>query len=107
MPCSSTSRTLPCSSPPSCTTWISSKLCVGRAPTQHQPLAASFLSEQRIEKARNLLLNTALPLAEIGLPCGFGDQSHCTRVFTRLGGVGPGQWRRLYRVPPAPPVDDR
>jgi AraC family transcriptional regulator len=66
-----------------------------------------FLSEQRIEEAKNLLLNTVLPLADIGLLCGFGDQSHFTRVFTRLGGVSPGQWRRLYRVPPAPPVDDR
>jgi AraC family transcriptional regulator len=26
--------------------------------------------------------------------CGFADQSHFTRVFTRAVGISPGQWRR-------------
>jgi AraC-like DNA-binding protein len=26
--------------------------------------------------------------------CGFFDQSHFTKVFTRLEGVTPGNWRR-------------
>jgi hypothetical protein len=26
--------------------------------------------------------------------CGFADQSHLTRVFTRMVGVSPGAWRR-------------
>lgn len=65
-----------------------------------------FLSEQRIEEAKNLLLTTALPLADISLLCGFGDQSHFTRVFTQLVGGSPGRWRRLHRTPPADLVDD-
>lgn len=33
-------------------------------------------------------------LAEIALDCGFADQSHFTRVFTREEGTSPGSWRR-------------
>src|SRR4051794_3052774 len=44
--------------------------------------------------------------ADTSLLGGFGDPSHFTRVFTRLVDVSPGKWRRLYRVPAAPPVDD-
>jgi AraC-like DNA-binding protein len=33
-------------------------------------------------------------LTEIGLACGFADQSHFTRVFTQLVGVSPGARRR-------------
>jgi AraC family transcriptional regulator len=34
-------------------------------------------------------------LADVALACGFGDQSHLTRVFTRLVGTSPGAWRRV------------
>jgi AraC family transcriptional regulator len=33
----------------------------------------------------------------VALNCGFANQSHFTRVFTRLTGVSPGQWRRMNR----------
>jgi AraC-like DNA-binding protein len=33
-------------------------------------------------------------LTEIGLACGFADQSHFTRVFTQLVGVSPAARRR-------------
>jgi len=56
-----------------------------------------WLLVRRAEKAKDLLHNSALPLAEIGLACGFGDQSHFTRVFTKLTGASPGASRRLHR----------
>jgi AraC-like DNA-binding protein len=34
------------------------------------------------------------PLSEIALTAGFADQSHFTRVFTKIVGVSPGGWRR-------------
>jgi AraC-like DNA-binding protein len=52
---------------------------------------------RRIEQARELLCSSELPLAEIALICGFADQSHFTRVFSRLVGASPGQWRRRTR----------
>jgi AraC family transcriptional regulator len=39
-------------------------------------------------------LSSTLPLADIALICGFGDQSYFTRIFTRSVGASPGAWRR-------------
>lgn len=55
-----------------------------------------WLLRQRIERARDLLLSTRLPLADIALACGFSDQSHMTRTFSRLTGLTPGAWRRKH-----------
>jgi AraC family transcriptional regulator len=57
-----------------------------------------WLLQQRVQRAQDLLLRSALPLAEIALDCGFSEQSHFTRTFTRLVGTSPGQWRRQRRV---------
>jgi AraC-like DNA-binding protein len=54
-----------------------------------------WLLAQRINHAKGLLHKTKMPLSAIALECGFGDQSHLTRVFARAYGVGPGAWRRL------------
>ncbi len=53
-----------------------------------------FLSQLRIDEAKRLMLSTKLPLADIALICGFGDQSYFTRVFSRGVGKSPGAWRR-------------
>lgn len=53
-----------------------------------------FLSQLRIDEAKRLMLSTRLPLADIALICGFGDQSYFTRVFSRHVGASPGAWRR-------------
>jgi len=57
----------------------------------------AWLVEQRLERAKDLLLKSDLPLAEIADICGFSDQSHFTRVFGAALGVAPGEWRRLRR----------
>ncbi len=54
-----------------------------------------WLTRQRIERARQMLLAGRRNLAQIALACGFVDQSHLTRTFTRYEGHGPGRWRRL------------
>ncbi|HEY4292442.1 AraC family transcriptional regulator [Luteibacter sp.] len=53
-----------------------------------------WLLDRRIDRARELLRDTALSLADIALACGFAEQSHFTRVFTRTVGMPPGAWRR-------------
>lgn len=53
-----------------------------------------WLLERRIEKARDLLLNARLSLAEIAFRCGFTDQSGFNRSFKRICGATPGEWRR-------------
>lgn len=66
-----------------------------RQSTQTSP--HRWLQEQRIERATALLLHAGgHSLADIAVACGFADQSHFTRVFTRVIGIGPGQWRRRH-----------
>jgi AraC family transcriptional regulator len=54
----------------------------------------NWLQTRRIARAKDLLLTSTLDLADIALDCGFADQSHFTRIFSRLNGEGPGAWRR-------------
>ncbi len=48
---------------------------------------------QRILRAMELLEHTPASISEIALSCGFADQSHLTRVFSRQIGISPGAWR--------------
>jgi AraC-like DNA-binding protein len=52
----------------------------------------------RIESARNLLANSTMSLVDVADECGFADQSHFTRMFGRIAGTSPGQWRREHRT---------
>jgi AraC family transcriptional regulator len=54
-----------------------------------------WLMKRRIERAKEVLLEHKLELAQIALACGFVDQSHLTRTFARHEGHSPGKWRRL------------
>ena len=56
-----------------------------------------WLLVQRVARAKELLARTALPISEVALECGFADQSHLTRVFSKACGVGPGRWRRNHQ----------
>lgn len=52
-----------------------------------------WLLERRLERAAALLRTTDLPIAGIAASCGFADQSHLTRNFSRKLGLTPGDWR--------------
>jgi len=51
--------------------------------------------EQRLAQSKSLLESTSDELSEIALACGFADQSHFTRTFSRFVGHSPAVWRRL------------
>lgn len=53
-----------------------------------------FILERRIARARMLLVDSRLCLAEIALMLGFADQSHFTEHFRRLTGITPARYRR-------------
>jgi AraC family transcriptional regulator len=55
-----------------------------------------WLTERRIERARDLLAVKDTPLAAVADQCGFGDQAAFTRTFHRFVGVTPGRWRREH-----------
>ena len=56
-----------------------------------------WLTKMRVERAKELLKDPRCELADIAQLCGFVDQSHFTRVFSRSEGYSPGRWRRLHR----------
>jgi AraC-like DNA-binding protein len=53
-----------------------------------------WLSMRRVNRAKELLQATEMPISAVALDCGFADQSHLTRMFSKFYGVGPGAWRR-------------
>jgi AraC family transcriptional regulator len=57
-----------------------------------------WLMKRRVERAKELLQDPSLGLADVAQVCGFVDQSHFTRVFSRNEGYSPGRWRRLHRM---------
>ena len=56
-----------------------------------------FVNGRRIAASFALLRTTATPLSAIALDLGFSSQSHFTRLFGRLTGMSPDQFRRLHR----------
>ena len=52
-----------------------------------------FLLQSRVERVKQLLLESDLPLAQIAVSAGFADQSHCTRRFHELVGITPSRFR--------------
>lgn len=51
--------------------------------------------EARIRHAQALLARRRSSVADVALATGFADQSHFTRVFRRVVGETPGNWRRM------------
>jgi AraC family transcriptional regulator len=56
-----------------------------------------WLLNARIARARELLMDSELPLAEISLTVGFADQAHFTRTFGSVVGTSPRAWQRARR----------
>jgi len=54
-----------------------------------------FISQMRMEKARDMLKNTDEAVKTVGLECGYKTLSSFTRVFTKLHGISPKQYRAL------------
>ena len=57
--------------------------------TPHQ-----YLSQQRIERAKQLLKQTDLLITDIALECGFNSHSHLSKKFRQVTGVTP----KVYRL---------
>ena len=55
---------------------------------------AQFLIGQRIERARNLLVETALPLKSIAWEAGFATERYFCHCFRERTGLTPGAYRR-------------
>ncbi len=62
------------------------KKMLGMAPS-------AYIKEYRIQKAKELLLESQLSIGEIGFQCGYLDTSYFTKVFKESVGVTPKRFR--------------
>jgi AraC-like DNA-binding protein len=53
----------------------------------------AYLANLRLERARVLLVETALPISEIAATVGYQSQSHFTKAFKSVTGVTPRAFR--------------
>jgi AraC family transcriptional regulator len=60
---------------------------VGSSPHQ-------YVLDRRIARAKSMLRDTQLPIADIALAAGFSSQSHLSNRFRRIVGVSPAVYRR-------------
>ncbi|WP_168119972.1 AraC family transcriptional regulator [Paenibacillus sp. HB172176] len=56
-----------------------------------------YVHYRRIAEAQKKLLYSEQPIIDIGLACGFQSLQHFYRVFKRIAGMTPSQYRRLHR----------
>jgi AraC family transcriptional regulator len=63
------------------------KAAMGRPPHR-------YLTERRVQRARELLRDPRIPIAEIAHAVGFSSQSHLTINFRRMTGMTPARFRR-------------
>lgn len=70
-----------------------------RKATGTAPMA--FLQRFRVERAKELLASTDLPVMEVAVRVGFQDPYHFSRVFKKLAGVAPKEFHQSVRRPSA------
>lgn len=71
------------------------KRAVGHSPHQ-------YLLRRRVERAKELLRTTELPVLDVALAAGFSSQSHLSYWMIRQVGVSPAAYRRGRDDDPAP-----
>lgn len=57
----------------------------------------SYLNEYRINRAMKLLEKTDDDISEISFQCGFENPSYFSKIFSRLKGLTPAEFRKNYR----------
>lgn len=53
-----------------------------------------FVKERRLQKARQLLEQTRLPVAKIATACGIPDYNYFSKLFKKLFATSPSEWRK-------------
>ncbi len=58
----------------------------------------SYLTEYRVDAAKKLLEDPMVNIKEIGRTVGYGDSNYFTKVFRRVTGISPTEYRtRIFR----------
>jgi transcriptional regulator GlxA family with amidase domain len=65
--------------------------------TRHTPIA--YVQRIRVERAKRLLETSDEPIEEISWAVGYEDPASFRRLFKRLTGLAPGEYRRRFQIP--------
>lgn len=68
-----------------------------KAATGYSPLA--YVQALRIEEAKQMLETGSAPVDAVGREVGYEDASSFSRLFRRLTGISPGDYRRRFQIP--------
>ena len=68
-----------------------------RAATGYSPLA--YIQQMRIEEAKQMLETGDAPVDSVAREVGYEDAASFRRLFRRLAGMAPGDYRRKFRMP--------
>jgi len=55
-----------------------------------------FLLRHRMERAKDMLRDANARVLDVAVACGFKTQQHFARVFRRMCGVSPTEYRREF-----------
>lgn len=58
----------------------------------------AYVAKRRVDRAKHLLRDGKLELAQIALACGYASQSHFTRAFKAEADMTPGAWRSAQEI---------
>lgn len=66
----------------------------------HQKMGISlseYVNQERLNKAKNLLLTTKLPVSEVAIGSGFPNISYFSKLFKEREGLTPLQYRKTHQ----------
>src|SRR5512134_2289402 len=75
-----------------------------RKATGYAPIV--YVQHLRIEEAKRRLERTANPIDEISWAVGYEDPAFFRRLFKRVTRLSPGEYRRKFRMPELPAVEE-
>lgn len=67
------------------------KSLTGKTPKQ-------YINEKRIEAAKEILLSSDSPIAEVSLHCGFDDALYFSKVFRKHTAMSPSEFKSKFRL---------
>ena len=57
---------------------------------------STYVNKVRVEQAKGMLRYSLLPVADVACACGFNDPNYFSRVFARIMGIPPSEYRRRF-----------
>jgi len=61
-----------------------------------------YINKTRVRRAEELLGKTALSMQAVAERCGFSDANYFARIFKKINGVSPNEFRRSFGAKPLP-----